>query len=318
MGMLVIGTSPIARNHIEALKNTGANVAGLCGYKNLETLTKLAADFQISGTFTSWKDSIDELKPESIVICTPPQISFEILKHISGRGIPCLVEKPALIDRVQLEQLSSLHLDQTFMAFNRRFYNTVQELKSRIQVESKGHLSVEIHEPNFERINEKSQIVLENSIHILDLVLFLTGGQSVVFESIRKISVGVQVLLAIGEIDVTLSISFGVPGNSTIIYDSFSSRYVLRPIEKLMKFSGFDIEEPTQNSPIRKYNPAWTGIGEGELFENGYSFKPGFVKQSQAFYDELLGLNTVKTLCSIKEAYHSLDFAFQIAEFLES
>ena len=318
MELLVIGTSTIARNHMDAFRENGVGFLALCGNKNIDALSRLASDFKINRVSTSWKDLIDELTPSAILVCTPPEISFQILKYISGQGISCLVEKPGITDKEQFDQLKELNLENTFMAFNRRFYKTVQELKSHIQNSPEGHLTVEIHEIACATNAEKSRIILENSIHVLDLILFITGNINSEFdvEFAKNTNVGFEVFFKIGKIAVTLSIKFGIPGNSSVSYDSDSSRIVLKPLEKLSRFNCFDIQEPTVESPIRRYVPSWNGKIENEIVEDSLNFKPGFLIQSRAFRDEILGVQKVNELCSIDSACASLNFAFQLSELL--
>ena len=58
MRTVVIGTSAIARNHLDALKSVGVNCVAISGRSNLVNLEKIAHEFDIPKTFTSWEKAL--------------------------------------------------------------------------------------------------------------------------------------------------------------------------------------------------------------------------------------------------------------------
>jgi hypothetical protein len=318
MRTVVIGTSAIARNHLEALKTVGVNCVAICGRSNLVNLHKIAHEFDIPNTFTSWEKALSDAEFDSLVVCTPPEVSFEILNYISGRGIACLVEKPALQTEVQLEKIMKLHLQQTFMAFNRRHYKTVGELKSQIAREPLGVLTVEIHEPDITTRVAKTEAVINNSIHVLDLILYLTGSRftDIQVQSHSSTFFGLQLYMTANEIPVSLSIKFGIPANTSLNYEIPGSRYLLRPIEQLSRFNDFTIHEPTPTSSIRIYEPSWKGSESQVIKERTERLKPGFLNQATQFKNFFEKDQIASAMTSMADATQSLQFAFSLANLL--
>ena len=318
MRTVVIGTSAIARNHLDALKSVGVKCVGISGRSNFANLESIALEFDIPKTFTSWEKALSETEFDSLVVCTPPEVSFEILKYISGRGIACLVEKPALQSEVQLEELMKMQLEQTFMAFNRRHYNTVDELKNQIIREPHGILTAEIHEPSISTKVAKAGAIINNSIHVLDLILYLTGSRftDIQVQSHSTTFFGLQVYMTANEIPVSLFIKFGIPANTSLYYETPGSRYLLRPIEQLSRFNDFAIHEPTPTSSIRIYEPSWKGLESQVIKEPAQRFKPGFLSQATQFKNFFENDQIASALTSMDDATQTLHFAFSLARLL--
>jgi predicted dehydrogenase len=314
----MIGTSAIARSHLEALKSIGVLCVGISGRINLANLERLALEFDIPRTFTSWEKALSETEFDSLVVCTPPDVSFEILNHISGSGTACLVEKPLLRSEMQLNRLGELELEKTFVAFNRRHYDTVAELKRQITREPKGELIVEIHESDIEGVSSRIGTLINNSIHILDLILYLTGSRfaDIQISDFSSTNLGVRVQMIANVTPVSLSIKFGIPANTSVIYDTPGTRYLLRPIEQLTKFNSFDIDEPTPTSSIRKYLPSWKGSEHQITNEPTLHLKPGFLNQATEFKN-FLDKNLVgSAMTSMDDASQTLQLAFSLVRLL--
>lgn len=318
MRTVIIGTSAIARNHLDALKSVGVNCVAISGRNNLVNLERIALDFDIPKTFTNWEKALSDTEFDSLVVCTPPDVSFEILSYISGRDIVCLVEKPALQTEMQLEKLMQLQLEQTFMAFNRRHYNTVNELKSQIAREPRGELTIEIHEPDIATKVAKTEALITNSIHILDLMLYLTGSRftDIQVQSHSTTFLGLQVCMIANEIPVSLSIKFGIPANTSLNYETLGSRYLLRPIEQISRFNGFTIHEPTPSSSIRIYEPSWKGLESQVIKESAESLKPGFLNQATQFKNFFEQGHIAPAMTTMDDAVQTLQLALSLARLL--
>jgi hypothetical protein len=318
MRTIVIGTSAIARNHLDALKWVGIECVGISGRSNLANLERLAVEFNIPKTFTSWEKALSESEFDSLVICTPPEVSFEILNHISGSHLACLVEKPALQTEIQLSQLVGLSLKRTFVAFNRRHYETVTALKDHISRESSGELVVEIHEPHAEGKVARVSSIINNSIHILDLILYLTRSKftDIQIENFSTSNLGFQVYMIANRVPVSLAIRFGIPANTFLSYDTLGTRYQLKPIEQLTRYNNFSISEPTSKSSIRIYQPSWTSSESQITYEPTAGLKPGFLNQVTEFKNFADKGVAAPSMTSIYEASQALQLAFHLSHLL--
>ena len=318
MRTVVIGTSAIARNHLDALKSVGVHCVAISGRSNLVSLERIALDFDIPKTFTSWEKALSDTEFDSLVVCTPPDVSFEILNYINGQDIACLVEKPALRTEMQLEKLKKLDLDQTFMAFNRRHYNTVNELKSQIAREPRGELTIEIHEPDIATKVAKAEALINNSIHVIDLILYLTDSRvaDIQVQSHSTTFLGLQVCMTANGIPVSLSIKFSIPSNTSVNYETLGSKYQLRPIEQLSRFNDFAVHEPTPTCSIRIYEPSWKGSESQVIKEPAERLKPGFFNQATQFKDFCEKGKIAPAMTSIGDAAQTLQLALNLAQLL--
>ena len=131
-----------------------------------------------------------------------------------------------------------------------------------------------------------------------------------------KTSLGLRIQLTAKQVPVSISIKFGIPGNTSMIYDSSGSRYILKPIEKMTRFNNFSIQHPSEKSAIRVYHPTWVGEEQSELIENSSELKPGFFDQSKAFKFFVDNQPYDRALCSISDAAESLEFAYCLAKLL--
>jgi hypothetical protein len=318
MRTVVIGTSAIARNHLDALKAVGVNCVAISGRNNLVNLERIAFDFDVPKIYTSWEKALSDTEFDSLVLCTPPEVSFEILNYISGREIACLVEKPALQNEMQLEKLKKLQLDKAFMAFNRRHYNTVNELKSQIAREPRGELTIEIHEPDIATKVAKSEVLINNSVHVLDLILYLTGSRftDIQIQSHSTTFLGLQIFMIANGIPVALSIKFGIPANTSVRYETLGGRYLLKPIEQISRFNGFTIHEPTPSSSIRIYEPSWKGSESQVIKETADSLKPGFLNQATQFKIFFEQGHIGPAMTTMNDAAQTLQLALSLARLL--
>jgi hypothetical protein len=153
---------------------------------------------------------------------------------------------------------------------------------------------------------------------LFDLILFIfeSNFKDIKILSALKTNLGVKIQLVAKRVPISISIKFGIPGNTSMTYDSAGSRFILKPIEKISKFNGFSIQQPSNFSTIRAYHPTWLSEGEPQLVEDSSQFKPGFLNQSKAFKYFVDGLPYNRALCSISEAIESLEFAYSLARLL--
>jgi hypothetical protein len=154
--------------------------------------------------------------------------------------------------------------------------------------------TIEVHIPESSGGNIDQKLVnhlfLQNSSHVIDLLLFLLDFPAVSPMQIRRhidsrgLASGYNGLLLIEEkIPVHLIASWNSPSNFGIKFHSDGSMIELVPIETARIYDGFQIEEPTPENPIRKYKPHVSR----EFFMDPLSarYKPGFLKQTVNFVE---------------------------------
>jgi predicted dehydrogenase len=128
MIVLVIGLGSIARKHISAIRieYPSAKIFALRSGKNYDSIDNVVNIF-----------SFDELivKPDFAIISTPTYLHSKYIIELSVRGIPMMIEKPALHNLHNSEQILSLtqkHNAFTYVAFNLRFHPCILFIKNYI------------------------------------------------------------------------------------------------------------------------------------------------------------------------------------------
>ena len=86
-------------------------------------------------------------------------------------------------------------------------------------------------------------------------------------------------------IPIHLISNWNTPSNFEILINFDKTIIKLSPLEFGYLYDGFDIIEPTDDNPIRQYNPKL--IKEYKCSKEDDSFKPGFLYQHKYFLDLL-------------------------------
>jgi predicted dehydrogenase len=63
-------------------------------------------------TFKDYNEMLDQINPDAVLICTPPNINFDIIQKTSQKEIPVFVEKPFTANLKQAVELTQLYTDK--------------------------------------------------------------------------------------------------------------------------------------------------------------------------------------------------------------
>jgi len=312
-----IGAGSIAKFHIEAAQYAGFELFGICARPNSKNAARLSGEYK----FTQTTDSIEDLKNlklDALSIIAETSQTLKIYNDLLELDIPILIEKPVTTSVQDFDNIFDLERKSTLVGYNRRFYSSVQELKLQISnciTQSHWNIS-ELSWLKNSTESERSKTLKENSVHIFDLMRYLFGDVKDV--SVEKIvdASGVNGVSGIikfttGSIS-TVSLSFGVPTNTSAEIHSGNDNFLLKPIEILHRYSSIEIEQPTRESPIRQYIPQ-IGV-PWKISKQDIDFKPGFCEQ----YNEFMGL-VLGQQRKISATLNDARFAINMAEtFLNS
>ena len=226
------------------------------------------------------------------------------IKHI-------LLEKPGFLyenEIYNLEKKSKSLNKKIFIAYNRRFYNSVIKLNNIIKDDG-GVKSCNFdftewsHVIEDLKINEnvKQKWFFANSSHVVDLVFFIIGQpkkmDSFTSGSLKwHDSASRYVGSGISNKNILFSYhaNWSGPGRWSIEFITNNYKLILRPIEKLkiIKLGSIDqIEIDLDN-------------------KDDINFKPGLFKQVNAFIN-----NDFNKLCSIKEQISNIHFYNKISNY---
>ena len=217
-----------------------------------------------------------------------------IFQDIIETGIPAFFEKPLALDASKIDQVineySHAHLSKYQVGYNRRFYNIAEKARKVVREEDVIFVSVNIPEPvdrdNHDRLN---YVIFENSSHVLDLKSFILDGysyQDIQAHRIDRSRAGGDywATYEVNSIPVLVKSIWNSPENFSISIFTESNRiYRLCPLERLSVIEGFDIKEPTEERPVRSYDPET--IRSEHVTNDG--FKPGFKEQALYFLERI-------------------------------
>ena len=311
-----IGAGSVARAHISASIAAGFIPTAICG-NNLSERAK-ALSIEISGL--KYFENIDELLKsdlDCISILLNSDVSLRIYRSvIEQKNIPVLIEKPVAQKSLDLKNDLDLDRMNTLVGYNRRFYSSVTDVKEILDGSAFIQSQWTIPEVSWEkspRSDVRNFFLLENAVHILDLFLYLHGAPS---QSTFYNHTGTDFLQGSTSIHkfekkaiASLTISFGIPDNTSASFYASSNYYLLKPFEILKKFTDITTEPATDLTPFKKYLP--TESIKWQISQDDLSFKPGFFKQ----YSELMNICSGKPRqigASLRDAFNVLEFAENI------
>ena len=283
----IVGCGNISKFHIPALQKVGFSIVGISGREGSENkLKKFSIDNNINGSkiFSTSLELIQSNIWDALLICCPTENSLEYLNIASKYKKPILVEKPIAHESDKLFPL--LKYKNIKVAFNRRFYDSVKSAKKFYDENNISLIKVSIPEKNNEVVNIKKipTSVYENSIHMFDLINFITDNYSFNYCKSFIYQKKYKTIIATGSSKkgslIQLDMCFNSSDNFSIDIISETKRVKLSPIEIARFYDGIEIAHPTKEIPIRRYNP----IMQKEVINlDTNKLKPGFYEQALDF-----------------------------------
>jgi predicted dehydrogenase len=131
----VIGAGSFAsRRHIPIIvKSQDAELVALCR-RDTEMLRKVAEHFGCNNTFTDYKEMLDSVEMDAVLIATPHALHYENAKLALEKGLHVLIEKPMAVKSDEAKEIAKLAKDKglvVVVAMNPPFWqhtNYVREL----------------------------------------------------------------------------------------------------------------------------------------------------------------------------------------------
>lgn len=264
--LAILGCGNIARFHVPAMKSSGFKISAISGRPKTEDyLNNFALEFGLKDTII-FGDPIDLIESDNwdaILISCPANVMLNYLELALKKNKPILAEKPISYKSDELKKF--LKYKNVKVAYNRRFYKTVEYAKKFLIEHKSSIIKVTIPESSDEICDSKyfpDRLPIksyENSVHMIDLIRYLLGEISWSFKKSTKNKTSYKALVGIGESEngnlIVLDSCFNSSDNFAIQIISDSKKLELRPIETAYFFDGMKVIEPTKEIPIRAYTP---------------------------------------------------------------
>lgn len=208
MNGAIIGCGAICHLHIRGIIAAGGNVAALCDIDRLKAEAardKYGLDCPV---YTDYKQMIERHRIDVIHVCTPHYLHAEMAEYALSRNIHVLCEKPSCISREELSRLEKAVAGssaQLGVCMQNRYNNSVTETKKLLEgrkiLGAFGNVVWHRFGNYYSASDWRGQLqkeggsaLINQSIHTLDLLLYLVGMPETVTASTMN-------LMHSGEID---------------------------------------------------------------------------------------------------------------------
>ncbi|NUQ01847.1 MAG: Gfo/Idh/MocA family oxidoreductase [Armatimonadetes bacterium] len=178
-----VGTGGIANRHLAcAQAHPDMEVVAACDV--VPDLAKAAAEKYGGQPYTEFRKMYDEVKPDALVICTPPFVHGEIEIEAARRGLPFFVEKPVAISMAMAGRvLEAVQEHQLVTQVGYMFRLAEPVMKARAMLAERAIAMVQAHyympgmpgKNWWAKMDQGGGQLVEQATHMLDLGRFLAG-----------------------------------------------------------------------------------------------------------------------------------------------
>lgn len=189
----IIGMGRMGKTRYDAmLRHGGFEVVGICD------VLKARFEGYTVPTFIDWQECLLKLKPQAVFVCTVNKEIPDVVCAALQQGIAVFSEKPpgrSLADAERMRDVQERTNGILKFGFNHRYHNSIIEAKALINSKVLGDIVCvrgvygKAGNPEFpnEWRNDPSQsgggILLDQGIHMLDLMCYLTDSDMQVLNS---------------------------------------------------------------------------------------------------------------------------------------
>lgn len=132
------------RAHIAGFQAAGIQVLALC-QRDTEGAAALARQYGVPHVFGRWQDMLAQVRPDIVVIATPPALHLPILVAAMAAGCHVVCEKPLATNTAEAQAMVAAAAASPCAAitsFNWRFAPAMQRMKQMVE---SGHLGRVFH-----------------------------------------------------------------------------------------------------------------------------------------------------------------------------
>lgn len=273
--VLIIGSGPIGQEYFRIFESLKSHVR-LLSRSSKNKIINISEDKLIKGDIFQQKvELINEF--DCFVIAVQPRFSLDILLYLlKNTKSKILIEKPVGLSSSDFKRINHKEFDErVYVAFNRRWFDSVKNLKRELKDKQVLTVNIEFTEHRSRMKGSSEELerwAIANSIHVIDMGLFLFGVPKISFLK-NENNLGVQIIESRAEykkITFYFKAYWGGAGNWNISVLTNKANYVLNPIENLNK----------QNLESFKKEVIFTTANN-----NNNNFKAGFFEQSKNFLE---------------------------------
>ena len=292
-----IGCGNIAPYHANVLKELDVNIVAVSARENSPNIVLFSDKYNVRSQYNQWQKMVENEELDALwVVASWDQMDTMLIPLIET-GTPLFLEKPIALSSDRIQSAIEVHnktKQYIQVGYNRRFYPFIDELKSIIEDGELRSVLIEIPESvDLNHINFANNLWVINSSHIIDLLIYFVGPINLKYKNnqILKENNIPSSFNAVLETEqgkpIHISAEWNTSNNFGLTFVVDDKRIVLKPLEIASIYEGFNVIEPSENSPVRQYIPKISA----EYYCDG-KFKPGFYEQAEYFINQL-NLNKV-------------------------
>lgn len=289
--LAIIGTTQIAKSHVDAARKAGFDVCHVAGRKDSSTVNHFARSNSIANVWNDPTTLATSGDWDAIVIASATEALADLLQLSMNCNRAVLVEKPVALDTQMFEQFHG-STEKVMVGFNRRFYEAAQEAKRFVSERPTCLIQLQTPESVVMKPDGEWDYsrVKTNSTHAFDLLSFITGGlhtldSDLVMHDFTRTSAAATVRSNRGDLCSVIA-NWNAPANFALTIDCGEERFELKPLEYGVVYRGLEVTQSSSSSR-RTYMPKKiTTFSESSDSE---MYKPGFLGQAQALMDLVHG-----------------------------
>ena len=315
----VIGAGSITPQHIKVAVKSGFILDSICARDYSRSARILGHEFRFMNVYDTFEE-FSMRKLDAYLVLTNTESQIEITQKLLEKRKPILVEKPVSTNPDLIKALDfNDKLNQVVVGYNRRNLSSIRNLRASLNKSPFSFFTVSIPELSslqYASSEEIENTILENTVHVFDLIFFLFGKPDrwqitgIDYEN-RMFSRTINFYYG-GIHKGTALVTIGIPENWSITVYSPGQRFVLSPIESFINYSKMESTPATSNRPNKIYTPQ--SITPWKPDWEDIEFKAGFYRQIKDFHEFITMGNKPDTLASLSDAHFASAFAQEILD----
>lgn len=247
----LVGTGSMARDYTKVLAALKCEVVAIG--RSVESVEKFKAETRIPAMCGGLGEYLktNPIVPDAAIVAVGVEDLSAVARELIEYGVKqILLEKPGALemeDLLALQEVAILLGAEVFIAYNRRFYTSVQEAKKRIDLDG-GALSFNFEFTEWNHVIEglkkdrrvKEAWFMANSTHVADMAFFLGGAPETIHclhrgsldwhkASARFAGAGVSS----GDVLFSYTANWDAPGRWSVEILTKSYRFIFKPLEAL-------------------------------------------------------------------------------------
>ena len=301
---------PIHARAIEELENV--NFYAVCD-NNPERIEKCKKEYDVKA-YLDFDEMLLDNEIDSVHICTPHYLHFEMIKKALSYGKTVVCEKPVTMTRAEYEELYSLpNADKACVVLQNRFNPCTLKFKEIVESGKMGELKTARAVVTWMRDadyymqdawrgkweTEGGGVLINQAVHTLDYFSYILGGVKSVRAQMSNFT-----LEDVIEVEDTMSASLILKDGQKAVmfatnaygkdkmpeFEAVFENGVVKYEERTLFVNGEIIETDEKRDGVKSY---W-GIGHKALFKNFY--------ENGKYFSPLDIKNTMNTLFAIYES----------------